>query len=44
MPAPGTFIIGLAVICLVVWVLYLLMNENHMSLLSDCRLDSRLSL
>ncbi len=27
--APGTFVLGLMAMCLVVWLLFALLNENH---------------
>ena len=30
--APGTFLLGLVAMCLVVWLLFVLLNENHFTL------------
>ena len=30
--APGTFVLGFVAMCLVVWLLFVLLNENHMNL------------
>lgn len=30
--APGTFVLGIVAMCLVVWLLFVLLNENHTSL------------
>lgn len=27
--APGTFVLGIVAMCLVVWLLFVLLNENH---------------